>query len=520
MKNVKKWVALLAALTMTASLGALTACGDNSGDTTGGSTGGTENSTPTPETKTYTVTVTMPDGTPAVGVTINFCIGENCQPVRTDENGVAVLPFEDDETIYHVEYKLPLDSMYESAGTAYTEFNTVPGTTTYTMQLNAFVPAGGDDNTGDDNTGGDNTGGDNTGGDNTGDDNTGGDNTGDDNTGGDNTGDDNTGDDNTGDDNTGGDTLISGAGTFDNPFVIEVDKSYCAAKELVMTQGLVCYSIAMPTDGTYTIHLPFTNDGNPCIEIGGVTYFDGDTVSAKAGCTLNIYVSNYDNEGACLDTYFSLSFAEGAVTEDGSSFAPYTLVSGTTYTVESWNQVYYSFTAPTDGQYKISLANYATVCNDFSFLGDEGATFARGVATNIQAGETLQFYAYSYLDDDASWTFYFSADGLDNDAERDSTEEIPVGAEENPLMIDTAGTQTFTVGAGATYHISLMAPLQFTVPTGCTVHGNGTTYEAGQVFAFDTYDKGLTSFLNITLTNTTEAELEVTLVFTDFVIAE
>lgn len=507
MKNVKKWVALLAALTMTASLGALTACGDNSGDTTGGSTGGTENSTPAPETKTYTVTVTMPDGTPAVNVTINFCVGENCQPVRTDENGVAVLPFEDDETIYHVEYKLPLDSMYENEGTAYTEFNTVPGTLTYTMQLNAFVPAGG----GDDNTGGDDV--------------TGGGNTGDDNTGGGNTGDDITGGGNTGDDVTGGDTQkgeapLSGAGTTDNPFVIEVGKSYCAAKELSQTNGGVFYTVSMPADGNYTINVPFTNDGNPYVEVNEIEYFDGDTVGAKASRALKIYVSNCDNEGLCCDTTFSLSFTEGAVTADGSSLAPFVLEAGSTYEVESWQRVYYSFTAPTDGQYKISLANYATVCNDFSFLGDEGDTFARGVATDIKAGETLQFNAYSYLEDDTSWTFYFSADGLDDDAEHDSTEEIPVGAEENPLMIGVAGTQTFTVGANASYHISLMAPLQFTVPTGCTVYANKTTYEAGQVFAFDTYNKGLTPQLDITLTNTTETELEVTLVLTDFVIAE
>ena len=160
------------------------------------------------------------------------------------------------------------------------------------------------------------------------------------------------------------------------------------------------------------------------------------------------------------------------------------------------------------------------MCNDFSFLGNGADTFARGVATDIKAGETLEFYAYSYLDNEASWTFYFSAEGLADDADHDVIEIIPEGAEENPLMIESAGTQTFIVGAGASYHIMLIAPLQFTVPTGCTIVANDSTYQAGQVFAFDTYDKGLCSFLNIILTNTTNLKLEVTLTVTDFVIAE
>lgn len=130
---MKKLKALLLSMLALSVVGGIAAC-DKTGDSTDGG-----NSVVTPAQKEYKVTVTKPDGTPAVGISLNFCVGENCQPVTTDENGVATFPFEDDNTVYHVEYKLPLESMYESAGTAYTEFNTVPGTLEYTMQLNAYV---------------------------------------------------------------------------------------------------------------------------------------------------------------------------------------------------------------------------------------------------------------------------------------------------------------------------------------------------------------------------------------------
>ena len=132
---MKKLKALLLSMLALSVVGGIAAC-DKTGDSTSDGGG---NSVVTPAAKEYKVTVTMPNGTPAAGITLNFCVGENCQPVKTDANGVAVLPFEDDNTVYHVEYKLPLPSSYESAGTAYTEFYTVPGTLEYTMQLNAYV---------------------------------------------------------------------------------------------------------------------------------------------------------------------------------------------------------------------------------------------------------------------------------------------------------------------------------------------------------------------------------------------
>ena len=132
---MKKLKALLLSMLALSVVGGIAAC-DKTGDSTSDGGG---NSVVTPAAKEYKVTVTMPNGTPAADITLNFCVGENCQPVKTDANGVAVLPFEDDATVYHVEYKLPIASMYENAGTAYTEFYTVPGTLEYTMQLNAYV---------------------------------------------------------------------------------------------------------------------------------------------------------------------------------------------------------------------------------------------------------------------------------------------------------------------------------------------------------------------------------------------
>ena len=132
---MKKLKALLLSMLALSVVGGIAAC-DKTGDSTSDGGG---NSVVTPAAKEYKVTVTMPNGTPAAGISLNFCVGENCQPVTTDENGVATFPFEDDNTVYHVEYKLPLPSMYESKGTAYTEFYTVPGTLEYTMQLNAYV---------------------------------------------------------------------------------------------------------------------------------------------------------------------------------------------------------------------------------------------------------------------------------------------------------------------------------------------------------------------------------------------
>ena len=132
---MKKLKALLLSMLALSVVGGIAAC-DKTGDSTSDGGG---NSVVTPAAKEYKVTVTMPNGTPAADITLNFCVGENCQPVKTDANGVAVLPYEDDATVYHVEYKLPIASMYENAGTAYTEFYTVPGTLEYTMQLNAYV---------------------------------------------------------------------------------------------------------------------------------------------------------------------------------------------------------------------------------------------------------------------------------------------------------------------------------------------------------------------------------------------
>ncbi len=126
MKKFRKGLALIASLMMLFSVGMVAACNDkNSGD-------GSQQEQPTPDS--YTVKVVDQAGNPVAKLALNFCVGEACQPVRTDDNGIATFKFADAETVYHVEYKDPLGK-YETYG--YTDFNTTPGTYEYTMVLNA-----------------------------------------------------------------------------------------------------------------------------------------------------------------------------------------------------------------------------------------------------------------------------------------------------------------------------------------------------------------------------------------------
>ena len=126
MKKFKKIFAVLATLTMLFSVGMVTACGDKN---KGGDSSQQEQPAPT----SYTVKVVDAAGNPVAKLALNFCVGEACQPVRTDDNGVAVFEFNDPDTVYHVEYKDPLGK-YEKYG--YTDFETTPGTYEYTMTLN------------------------------------------------------------------------------------------------------------------------------------------------------------------------------------------------------------------------------------------------------------------------------------------------------------------------------------------------------------------------------------------------
>ena len=128
MKKLKKIFAVLATLTMIFSFGAMTACNDKNG--------GDSSQQEQPANDSYTVTVVDADGNRVANLSLNFCVGEECQPSKTDANGVAVFKFTDPDTVYHVEYKDPLGK-YTKYG--YTEFYTQVGTYEYTMTL---TPAG------------------------------------------------------------------------------------------------------------------------------------------------------------------------------------------------------------------------------------------------------------------------------------------------------------------------------------------------------------------------------------------
>ena len=130
MNKFKKMLAMAAAMTMVFTVGAMTACNDNNEKNDGDSS---QSETPATK-KAYVVTVLMPDGSPAAGRSLNFCVGTQCQPVTTDENGVAKFEFDDESVVYHVECHA-LGSAKELY--SYTDFNTTPGQLEYTMTLNA-----------------------------------------------------------------------------------------------------------------------------------------------------------------------------------------------------------------------------------------------------------------------------------------------------------------------------------------------------------------------------------------------
>ncbi len=291
-------------------------------------------------------------------------------------------------------------------------------------------------------------------------------------------------------------TPVSGTGTFEDAYVIEAGKTYVASKD---AQGSVYFTMTNAQAGTYTFNLPETNEGAPYIEITGVSeVVDGVSFVANAGATVNIMISNSDwdeswNE-VFFDTTFSVDFVAGDITPDGSELAPITVENGTTYTVGSWEGVWYNFTAPSAGQYKLSLTDWAAQADNFNFFDADYNTFNRGVATDIAAGETIAFKAYSYLDDASSWTFSFAAT-LENDTNFDSAEggedEDAVGTESNPFAIEAVGDYEITVAAGATYYAKLAGgAFQFVVPQGVKVflYGMNSGYvEAGTLVAFTEY---------------------------------
>ena len=284
-------------------------------------------------------------------------------------------------------------------------------------------------------------------------------------------------------------TPVSGEGTYDSPYVIEAGKTYVASKD---AQDSVYFTITTAQAGTYTFNLPETNEGAPYIEITGVNEVaNGTTFIASAGATVNIMINNTDWDEnwntIFFDTTFSVDFVAGDITPDGSALAPIALENGTTYTVGGWESFSYTFTAPSAGQYKLSLTDWAAQSDSFSFFDAEYNTFDRGIAIDIAEGETITFTAYSYLDDASTWTFSFAAT-LENDANYDAPESNEVGTENNPYTIEAVGDYEITVAAGTTYYAKLMGgAFQFVVPEGVKVflYGMNSGYvTAGAVVAF------------------------------------
>ena len=135
MKHLKKFLSLLAVMTMAFTIGAATACNDKGDSSSQSATESSSESSSESATETaYAVTVLKPDGTPAANISLNFCVGATCQSVMTDANGVATFAFTDASTVYHVEFNNPFSTEF-----GYTDFNTTPGTLTYTMTLNPYT---------------------------------------------------------------------------------------------------------------------------------------------------------------------------------------------------------------------------------------------------------------------------------------------------------------------------------------------------------------------------------------------
>ena len=290
-------------------------------------------------------------------------------------------------------------------------------------------------------------------------------------------------------------TPISGTGTYDDAYVIEAGKTYVASKEV---QDSVYFTLSNAEAGTYTFNLPETNEGVPYIEIigGPSTIENGTTFVAKAGAVINLVISNSDWDEnwntIFFDTTFSLDFVAGDITPDGSELAPITVANGQTYTVGSWEGLWYTFTAPSAGQYKLTLDDWAAQADNFNFFDADYNTFNRGVAIDIAEGETVSFKAYSYLDNESTWTFSFG-ETLSNDENCDTVidESIPGSSEENPLSIEAAGDYEITVLAGADFYAQFLGgAFQFVVPEGLTVYTlgmNSGMFSAGETVAFTSY---------------------------------
>ena len=138
---MKKILALALCLVMVL---ALAACGETQNpEITTGTTAAptveatTEATTEAVEKPSYKITVVAEDGTPFVGLVVQLCNDEGCNPAVTDANGTAtvtVMEYRDD---YHCNVT-NLPEGYEYAGEA-TEFYFENGATEVTITLKAVA---------------------------------------------------------------------------------------------------------------------------------------------------------------------------------------------------------------------------------------------------------------------------------------------------------------------------------------------------------------------------------------------
>ncbi len=313
----------------------------------------------------------------------------------------------------------------------------------------------------------------------------------------------------------------AGTGTESDPYVIKAGKTYTASKD---AQDYVYFTITSDVSGTYTFNLPDTNEGAPIVEISGVDEaVDGVTFDAIAGAKVVIGIVNKGwndsfTEELYYDTTFSVDFEAGEVTPNGSQLAPFTAENGQSYTVGSWEGVWYTFTAPSAGQYKLTLDDWDTQNGDFSFFTPAYDTLYKGYATDIAEGETVLFRAYSSLDNESSWTFSFGAS-----LENDENHEVPpvVGEYELPLEITAAGDYEITVAAGETYYVHLAFLGQFVVPEGLTagawISYPMTQYTAGDTVAHTEYHPMTDAYLDVEIYNNGTEAITATLTAVDYI---
>ncbi|MBQ8352680.1 MAG: hypothetical protein IJY34_02685 [Clostridia bacterium] len=465
---MKKFLALLASLTAVATLGLATACGDKGDSSTPvdstppASTPG--DSTPddsTPVEKQYTVTVKKPDGTPAAGYWLQACAGTNCQPIQTDANGVCTFKYDEDATVYHVQTLNGGGDDY--ANYEAVEFNTVPGTLTYDVDLVEKAPVEDEITISEPLSG------------------------------------------------TGTSSMDENFNSVYDYFVIESGKYYAstADNQKNWADG---FTIVSDKDGTYTLNLlEDMNEAPVIVSIEGVEIprneadeqlADGFSFPVKANVPVRINVCSYISdettgwETVYYNAYFGLTFDDSKYEANGTQVAPFALESGSTYTVGETN-VYYYFTAPSAGQYKLTVnADWADVNVEyagFRFLDANYDALLRGVAVDIAEAETIAFFATNSIGGwditATTWTFSFD-ETLENDENCDTVidESIPGYTEDNPLVIEAAGDYEITVLAGANFYAQFVgAGFQFVVPEGMSVQTLGMPsayYEAGETVIY------------------------------------